>query len=170
MTVAITTFADQSGDLPLSELDANFVNVVAAIPSGIVTAWTPTLGFGSVPPGGSTSLTYSSNVGFYIANLGMIDFWMKIVLTNKGSDTGQAWVSGLPTTYNLTAITNSTPIGICNYSGTSFTNLPIVALPVLGTTAFGLNNVQLNSATENPVTNAHFTNTSSIFVTGRYPI
>jgi hypothetical protein len=56
--------------------------------------WTPTLTFG----GGSTGITYSIRVGTYrkVGSLVVAQFF--IVLSNKGSSTGDATVTGFPFT------------------------------------------------------------------------
>jgi len=56
------------------------------------TAWTPSLFFG----GGSTGITYSSRTGTYSRVGRLFFFRMTIVLTSKGTSTGNVSITGLP--------------------------------------------------------------------------
>ena len=57
-------------------------------------SWTPVLKFG----GGNTGITYSTQTGKWIRVAGIYFVSFNIVLTNKGSSTGSATISGFPTT------------------------------------------------------------------------
>jgi hypothetical protein len=57
-------------------------------------SWTPTLEFG----GGSTGITYSTQIGSYTLIGRVVHFVFTIVLTSKGTDTGGAAIEGLPYT------------------------------------------------------------------------
>jgi hypothetical protein len=66
--------------------------------------WTPVLTFG----GGSTSLTYSNQVGYYTKIGNTVTVQYNIFLSNKGTSTGNNLISGLPfTTTNDSARRNS---------------------------------------------------------------
>lgn len=54
--------------------------------------WTPALKFG----GASVSMTYSTQTGRYVKVGGLVTLWWNITLTNKGSSTGSATITGLP--------------------------------------------------------------------------
>lgn len=57
-------------------------------------SFTPVLKFG----GGTTGITYSTQVGRYIRNGNCITFAIALTLTSKGSSTGVATITGLPFT------------------------------------------------------------------------
>ena len=66
--------------------------------------WTPNFAF----TGGSTGLTYSSRGGVYTRVGRLVTCYCMIVLSNKGSSTGNVLVSGLP--YTATDLVGSTSI------------------------------------------------------------
>ena len=54
--------------------------------------WTPTLSFG----GGTTGITYSARAGYYRKVGGLVHCQCTMTLSNKGSSTGSAQISGVP--------------------------------------------------------------------------
>lgn len=64
------------------------------LPAFLQPNFTPVLEFG----GGTTGITYSTQTGSLIQIGELIHFSLKIVLTSKGSSTGEATISGLPNT------------------------------------------------------------------------
>lgn len=64
--------------------------------------WTPALAFG----GGSTGITYTTQSGRYIKIGSVVTVWCDILLSNKGSSTGSATVTGLPFTNGSGNVTN----------------------------------------------------------------
>jgi hypothetical protein len=62
--------------------------------------FTPALNFG----GAATGITYSTQSGDYSRTGNRVTVWINIVLTNKGSATGSATITGLPFTAGQTAI------------------------------------------------------------------
>jgi hypothetical protein len=54
--------------------------------------WTPALNFG----GATTGITYTTQVGRYVRSDDLITVWGSIVLSNNGSATGAATITGLP--------------------------------------------------------------------------
>ena len=124
------------------------------------TSWTPTLAFG----GSSTGITYSFNNGTYtqIGNLIFVIF--QIQLTNKGAQTGNATIGGLP-------ITSSQTFSIPNYFLLSdISNLTLTGLPVLGIpngatsgTVYASSNGTLTA-----LTNTAFANNTTLFCQGWY--
>jgi hypothetical protein len=91
--------------------------------------FTPTLAFG----GTSTAITYSVNAGNYVRIGNIVFFSLRIILTNQGTDTGNATVEGLPITsnissstfrtnatyQNITYATNAYPVGVIANASTS---------------------------------------------------
>jgi hypothetical protein len=69
-------------------------------------SWTPTLEFG----GASTGITYTTQSGHYVEIGPAIYLFMLIVLSSKGSATGNATITGLPVTAGSFAAEMSVPI------------------------------------------------------------
>jgi len=84
--------------------------------------WTPALAFG----GGSTAITYNARAGYYIKIGKQVFLTVYFNLSNKGTDTGSATITGLPFTsedFNISGTTNwpgSIPSRRQNESSTSF--------------------------------------------------
>lgn len=78
-------------------------NVLSTYATG---TFTPTLSFG----GGSTGITYSSQEGRYTQIGNIVYYYFYIQLTSKGTDTGNALVSGFPVTV-LAGENYSNPLG-----------------------------------------------------------
>lgn len=68
-------------------------------------AWTPDLRFG----GGTTGITYTNRVGKYVKIGRLVWVTCRVVLSNKGSDTGSAQVFGLPYDTSTESNTHLTP-------------------------------------------------------------
>lgn len=117
--------------------------------------WTPTVTFG----GGSTGITYTSNVGKYVRIGRLVALSGLLQLSNKGSSTGSAVISGLPFTIG------DTTFGFFSSSKVSYNAF------TAGVQEVGLQSV-LNTTTMIPVksvtgtntqmTDADFTNTSTL--------
>ena len=60
-------------------------------------AWTPALNFG----GATTGITYTTQTGTYTRNGDVYTAEANVVLSSKGSATGSATVTGLPSAPNL---------------------------------------------------------------------
>lgn len=76
----------------LSKIVANVAYWVL-IETGTVTttAWTPAISFG----GGTTGITYSQQIGQFYQLGEVVFFYFSMVLTNKGSSTGNMSITGL---------------------------------------------------------------------------
>jgi hypothetical protein len=116
------------------------------------TSWTPVLKFG----GGTTGITYTTQLGSYCRVGDIVAFSMRIVLSSKGSSTGNATITGLsfsPST-GLSAVAlrakSITTTGTieCEYDGTSF------------------NFESLSSGTITIVKDTAFANTSDLTLSG----
>jgi len=122
------------------------------------TSWTPVLKFG----GGTTGITYSTQAGFYIRIGNLCFFTANLVLSNKGSSTGNATIT-LP-------INNATVEVIV---GTNFWSN--ITLAVLNTNISGFiqsNIININqtgsSVAQSAVADTNFANNSSIYFSGVY--
>ena len=114
--------------------------------------WTPALTFG----GGSTGITYNKQTGFYTKIGRFVNAQFTIQLTNKGSSSGAASVSGFPFTSADYSVGTSQILLGAALAGTPF--------PILtnGTTA-SLNYFPTATGTPVNLTEANFTNSSQIF-------
>lgn len=133
------------------------VNIASA---GNVTTWTPGVSFG----GGVVGITYSFQTGYYSTTTmpnGSIltEVWGSFGLTNKGSSTGSALITGFPTTAGANA---TTYIFACAQENTSTAS----GAAIFGDMATTSNTANIrfyqNAAGNTTMTNTHFTNTSVI--------
>lgn len=142
---AATSVAD--ADLLLLELSGGnsrkitFANVKASLPA--TGSWTPVIAFG----GASVGVTYSVQVGRYIRQGNVVTASCHITLTNNGSSTGSATITGLTfTAKNTTNYHQAAATGLA--LGTP-TGKVITAFIAPNTTALSLVDVTNNAlATE----------------------
>lgn len=92
--LTVTRDLTVSGDLDMNGGDITDIGII-----GDVSTWTPAVTFG----GGSTGITYSSRTGRYVKIGKLVYVSCEIRLSNKGSSTGAAKISGLPATAAATA-------------------------------------------------------------------
>jgi len=123
--------------------------------------WTPSLIFS----GGSTGITYSVQAGKYVKVGSKVSVSCYVVLSNKGSSTGNARIDGLPFTI---------PNNSGNYSAISFYNDGNVSF-VGQLQGFGNINgtsIPLGQVTEaganSPLTEANFANNSAFMISLTY--
>lgn len=124
--------------------------------------FTPTLSFG----GASTGITYNVNRGGTFTRIGnRMMFEVRMVITSKGSATGQARISGLP---YAAASSGSPSEFVCtvDYSGLSgLMGIPLGLVTVLGTSVAL---VQTGAAATSALADTEFTNTSDLTISGSY--
>ena len=122
--------------------------------SGTTQSWTPTLAFG----GASTGITYSVQTGSYIRVGRVLYYFGRILLTSKGSSTGDAAISVPVTTINDAGIG-----GFVSYS-----NMSSMAAPMLSGagSAVRIRNQGATEATD--ATDANFANNTDIYFSGFY--
>lgn len=133
---------------------------VDALVGGDPTIFTPTIEFG----GASVGMTYSFQRGRFTRRGRQIDFWFFILLSNKGSSTGPATfkMAGLPNVeYNTPAITEA--------------NAMVIPSPgIFYAFLFGgfdgglIRYFDPATGALAGATDAHFTNISSLYITGSY--
>lgn len=117
--------------------------------------WTPALKFG----GASTGLTYGIQSGFY-TKIGRVVYWeFRIQLTNKGSSTGSATVTGLP----YSGVSGSGPCAAAYIALTG-------AIYSMGGTVSGTSLTIYKNATGSSagMTDADFGNSSDFIMFGTY--
>lgn len=123
--------------------------------------FTPTITFG----GGSTGITYGTQVGKYIRNGRLVTITIFITLSSKGSSTGQVKIEGLPFTIrNVGSQYWFGAMYAANMSGLSSNGLVALGLP--NTTTMALDFFNGNSM--NDMDNTNLTNTSVLGVTLNY--
>lgn len=131
---------------PAAQVSVADVNTLDDYEEG---TWTPVLNFG----GATTGITYSSQVGTYtkIGNLIYVEF--ACILTSKGSATGSATITGIPTSAGggVPAAVLDCLANMVGLTGAPFFVLSLVTIFPVQTTATG--RTQLD--------NTHFSNTSS---------
>lgn len=128
--------------------------------------FTPTLNFG----GASVGLIYSGQIGLAY-KLGPVAYvWIALGLTNKGSSTGIATVTGLP--YALTAFMlggGSIPFGTLAYRNITFTGNDITAAMQPGANGFNIF-ANVSGSPQGTLNDTNFSNTSTIWLSGYYPV
>lgn len=153
----ITLYCD-TNEVPAYINDAGAVKLWP--PWTTATAWTPSVTFG----GASTGLTYGTRAGFYEVIGSRIFIEAAIILTAKGSSTGVALVTGLPFAANATAGYNHSfsvwADALASISG----HLQTLIIP--SSTSIRLEH--LGTGTSAQLTEANFTNTSAIILSGVY--
>lgn len=120
--------------------------------------WTPVLSFG----GGTTGITYGTQVGRYTKIGRMVSLSFRLTLTSKGSSTGVAVITGVPFAPNLN-------VPVSTYVDTMAVG-PVFYMPLLagGTTQIDLRYLLAGAATD--LTDVSFNNTSQFYGTANYPI
>jgi hypothetical protein len=127
--------------------------------------WTPSLEFG----GGSTGITYSSRSGFYRI-IGDIVFYRGIfTLTNKGSSTGNATISGLPVA-NSSLTASPTRSAVLVSTGFTFTaNYGVLTTRCQpSSTIMLVRQLTSTSLSEAAATDTNFSNTTELLFNGFY--
>jgi hypothetical protein len=122
--------------------------------------WTPSITFG----GASTGITYSAQYGYYTKIGNVVYYYCSIQLTNKGSSTGDALVTGLP--FTASSATALFPTGNLR----SVTALTVTA-PSYATATRSNSTINLLDnllGTQQAITNSNFSNNTEFNVTGFY--
>lgn len=123
--------------------------------------WTPAITFG----GGSTGITYTTQVGTYVKIGQFVYVQCNVTLSAKGSSTGVADVTGLPfTTLNSANVFNSFPIGY-------YQNLSSVSYMVCGLINPNATSLRLQTggtASTTSLTDANFNNNSQLVFSAMY--
>ena len=121
-----------------------------------VTSWTPALAFG----GGTTGITYSSQLGSYTRIGNQVLIFLAIGLTSKGSSTGDTTITGFPLTFR-TGISQASGVG--QWSLFTFTSgyTQLILNCNGGTSTIRIYQAG-NSAAFVSSDNTHFVNTTSL--------
>ena len=124
--------------------------------------FTPTLTFG----GGSTGITYGTQIGRWSRQGDIINFEITIILTNKGSSTGTLRVNGLPVASNGTSA-NQPAIAVYGGVLSSITG-SLQGIVREADTKMQIFYLGTGAITE--LTDANFNNTSEIHISGHYRV
>ena len=123
--------------------------------------FTPAIAFG----GASVGITYSNQEGFYTKIGNLVTCQIRIVLTNKGSSSGAATITGLP----FTAAGGQAYSGIAGrISSMSFADT-YGGYVNISSTSILLEEVT-NAGTASDITNSDFTNGTNIILTVSYRV
>ncbi len=121
--------------------------------------FTPVLNFG----GATTGITYTTQEGYYNQTGKVIQFQIRIVLSSKGSATGSATITGLPTVANGTEMAAfMTPENL------TFTTQPSCFLLPGSSTILLYQAISAGVATS--LNDTHYTNTTRMYITGTYQV
>lgn len=124
--------------------------------------FTPGVSFG----GGTTGITYTSQIGNYTKIGNRVFFQLRVQLSAKGSSSGSALITGLPFTSEATANNNSACAIFANGMAVGVTG-PQAAINANATT-IGLYNFAAGSITA--LTDAAFSGTDVIGISSHYGI
>jgi hypothetical protein len=158
-TIGVGAAAAASGSgvsFPATQSASSDVNTLDDYEEG---TFTPTITFG----GGSTGITYSTQVGSYTKIGNKVFYFVYIILTSKGSSTGAAQVAGMP----FTASGSNAYVPASSWLG-SMASLSsnLMIRSVTGTTT--LDTYQIVSNNYSNITDANFTNSTLLQVAGFY--
>lgn len=122
--------------------------------------WTPNLQFG----GAAVGMTFTSRAGAYVKIGSLVYFTLDVFLLAKGSSTGAAGIPNLPFTNG--AFIGSATVGyaanLSSIAGQMLFNIDI--------TSTLINLRQLASGTAANLTEANFTNSSRLIISGCYSV
>jgi hypothetical protein len=153
----IATFPNVAGAMTATHSELNLVCDNAA-----ETTFTPALEFG----GATTGITYSSQGGRYARFGKRVFFHIRLVLSSKGSASGNATVSGLPF-----AAAGGLGVQLVHFMPTaSFTGLTGATAATIANTTSVIDLRQLGSTGLSGLTEANFTDTSAFSISGFYEV
>jgi hypothetical protein len=119
--------------------------------------WTPSLLFG----GGNTGMTYNSNNGYYTKIGNLVTAFCNFQISEKGSSTGDATITGLPFTIGSTAVSVSGRYRLLSYTGM------IQCYANGSSTVMNLQQI-VEAGTTSNLTDANFSATTSMLLTISY--
>lgn len=148
-----------SGEIPGFINDAG---TTYSLPPWSSSTWTPGVSFG----GGTTGITYSAQVGRYdrIGNRVHISGYLR--LSNKGSSTGTALVTGLP----------FASVNLANYFqalalfGDDLASITGHLQGYIAANGSTVNLAQLGTGTSAVLTHSNFNNTALLMIAGSYEV
>jgi hypothetical protein len=125
--------------------------------------WTPVLNFG----GGATGITYGSPTQGRYTKIGRTVFASgSVVLTNKGSSSGAATLTGLPFTTANDGMFVAASVGFA--SGMSSVTGALISMIAPNTSRFSL--YHSNNGAAAAVTNTNFSNSTQLFISAFFDV
>ena len=125
--------------------------------------WTPALSFGAA----TTGITYSIQSGAYVKVGGQVTVWAQIALSNRGSATGAARVTGLPfTNVNAPGRSEGATAAFNFWVSMAGAPIPLGYVQNNNTTIYLINGVASNSSST--LVEANFSNSSSVYFNATY--
>ena len=150
------TFGWVIGGDAVHAYEASFPPNIIDAPPTSEGVWTPILNFG----GASDGITYTTQAGQYWKNDRSVRACGQIALSNKGTATGNALVSGFP--FLNDALTPMLPVYVANMTGITF------PAPVLTLSSPGAQLILNSNYSSTPITDANFQNISFLYFCGTY--
>lgn len=127
-------------------------------------SFTPGVTFG----GGATGVTYNANRGGSFTRIGnRVYFELRLRLSSKGSSTGAASITGLPYAFSSSGNAVESP---CMTDYAAMTGITGAVLGAVATGAATVVLYQMGAAATAALTDANFTNTSDVYVSGHYRV
>tara|TARA_R110002126_G_scaffold79981_1_gene198407 strand:+ start:1073 stop:1681 length:609 start_codon:yes stop_codon:yes gene_type:complete len=124
--------------------------------------FTPTMLFG----GASVGVVYNQQLGFYTKVGDIVHCTVRMVLTNKGSSTGNATIGGLPFVNKNTS--GNYPTASMRLSSVSFADVPCAYMDINSTSLFL--NETTNAGVASALTNANWQNGSNTMFSITYKV
>lgn len=125
--------------------------------------WTPNLQIN----GSSTGITYTTQAGGYTQIGNVVCLWANIVLSSKGSSTGNVTISNLPVSSGSNGPNQIIPVGA--YTAVTLSNGTNIGLLLQNSNTVGQFVISQNSGVGfSGVTNSEITNVSAFVFTGIY--
>jgi hypothetical protein len=152
-----TTFEVVQGGANVKLTDDLLATFVRA--SGSTTTFTPGLTFG----GAAVGMTFTSQIGRYLKIGPMVLYYIRLILSAKGSSTGTALITNLPFSA-VAGVTWPAPMYITSAATLAGQHLQ----PIVSTNTILLR--YLNGASSGSFTDAFFTNTTDLIVAGFYEV
>jgi hypothetical protein len=160
-TLTVTSQAAFANSLTVGNADAVGDTVFDWYRRGV--SFTPGLTFGGL----STGITYNINRGGAYTRIGnTVYFRLLLILSNKGSATGTASITGLPFASASTGVDQA----VVSISATGMTGLAGAMVGAITSGSSSVSLVQWGGTGTASVTDASFTNNSSVYVTGFYHV
>lgn len=152
-------FADSFSSNSTLTINTTTANVSVLSPNKSLGSWTPALNFG----GSQVGITYGTQSGAWHITGSMVTYLFKITLTSKGAQVGAATITGFPVSQNGAAFqTGGGGIATASANMAGLAAAPIILNGVVGGAPGVIQLLQQGAAATAALTDANFTNTSSI--------
>lgn len=152
-------FADTFASTSTLTINTTSANVSVLSPNKSLGSWTPALNFG----GSQVGITYGTQSGAWHITGSMVTYLFKITLTNKGAQVGVATITGFPVSQNAGNFqTGGGGIVTASANMAGLATAPIILNGVVAAAPTVIQLLQQGAAATAALTDANFTNTSSI--------